>query len=255
MTIATWNINGIRARLDRLVQWLEKARPDVVCLQEIKCVEDQFPMDRITGAGYHAAVYGQKAFNGVAILARSEPLDVVRGLGDDVGDLQARLIAATVDGVRVLSAYVPNGGDMGSDKYAYKLAWLRRLLDTLDMAGVPAGDLALCGDFNIIPEDRDAREPSQWEGTVLYNPEVRALLGEIVGLGLSDVFRRFHTESELYSWWDYRRLAFPRNDGLRIDLVLCTPSLEKRCSDAFIERDERKGEKPSDHVPVVAVLD
>lgn len=255
MTIATWNINGVRARLERLVHWLETASPDVVCLQEIKCVEDQFPMERITAAGYHAVVHGQKAFNGVAILSRSEPVDVLKGLDDPVDDPQARLVAATVDGIRVVSAYVPNGADMGSDKYAYKLAWLGRLVDYLERAGVPESDLALCGDFNIIPEDRDAQEPSQWEGTVLYNPEVRSLLGEIVGLGLCDVFRQHHQEPGLYSWWDYRRLAFPRNDGLRIDLVLCTPSLEGRCSDAFIDRDERKGEKPSDHVPVVAVID
>lgn len=255
MTIATWNINGIRARLDRLLSWLHKAQPDALCLQEIKCTDEQFPYEPIQEAGYRTTVFGQKAWNGVAILSPSEALDVERGMGDGVEDEQARLVAATVDGVRVLSAYVPNGSEMGSDKYAYKLKWLNRLTEHLFRTGVPDLPLALCGDFNILPEDRDASDPAFWEGTVLYNPEVRGLLAGIVDLGLTDVFRKHHDDAELYSWWDYRRLAFPRNDGLRIDFVLCTPSLESRCVEAFIDRDERKGTKPSDHAPVVAVFD
>jgi len=238
--------------LERLVDWLVRAQPDAVCLQEIKCVDEQFPFQPIEEAGYHAAVYGQKGFNGVAILSRTEPIDVLRGLDDGVDDPQARLIAATVEDVRVVSAYVPNGSEVGSDKYAYKLAWLDRLIGYLEAAGVPEAHLALCGDFNIVPEERDAHDPAAWEGTVLYNPEVRGLLGRIMGLGLADSLRKHREEAGLYSWWDYRRLAFPKNLGLRIDLILCTPGLDARCTDVVIDRNERKGAKPSDHVPVIA---
>ncbi len=254
MTIATWNVNSVKARLPRLLAWLDRARPDVVCLQELKGTDDAFPYDEVRAAGYHAVVHGQKTYNGVAILSRLAPADAAAGLGDGVPDPQARLVAATVGGVRVVSAYVPNGGEVGTPPYAYKLEWLRRLRAYLGRAGVPEVPLVVCGDFNIVPSDLDCHDPSAWEGSVLYNPELRAVHQDLLALGLVDTFRLHHPEDRNYSWWDYRNFAFPRDDGLRIDFVLCTPALAARCTGAGIDRDERKGEKPSDHVPVWAAF-
>jgi exodeoxyribonuclease-3 len=254
MKIATWNVNSIRAREERLLKWLARQQPDVVCLQELKVTDEAFPFEAVRQAGYHAAVYGQKTYNGVAILARAELSDVERGFNDGVDDPQARFIAATMNGIRIISAYIPNGAEVGSDKYAYKLEWLRRLKNYLNARGVLSMPLALCGDFNIAPEDRDVASPDNWEGSVLFNPEMRHQFSEILKLGLTDVFRLHHAETGLYSWWDYRQLGFPRNDGLRIDHILGTQPLIDHCTGAMIDRDERKGEKPSDHAPVMAVF-
>lgn len=247
MRIATWNINSIRIRTDRLVAWLGKRQPDVLCLQEIKCEDELFPYEAVASLGYHAAVHGQKTYNGVALLSRTPAVDVERGLGDGVDDPQARFIAATIGGVRVASIYVPNGGEVGSDKYAYKLAFLRRLRRWLD-GRQPVDKLVLCGDFNIAPTDADARNPAQWADTVLCTPEVRMALANLLVWGLDDAVRRHRPEPGLYSWWDYRMLGFQKNDGLRIDHLFATAAL--RSSDAWIDRDERKGQQPSDHVPV-----
>jgi exodeoxyribonuclease-3 len=250
--IATWNVNSVRARQERLLAWLARQSPDVVCLQELKVEEAQFPFDALRGAGYHAVVEGQRTYNGVAILAREEPTDVVKGLCDDADDPQARLIAATVHGVRVLSAYVPNGAEVGSDKWAYKLDWLRRLtayLETRHRADTP---LALCGDLNMAPEARDVHDPTLWEGSVLYHADLRAVFARLQAWGVADALRAHHSESGLYSWWDYRMLAFPRNHGLRIDHILITEPLKARCTACAIDRDERKGKQPSDHAPVIA---
>jgi exodeoxyribonuclease-3 len=250
--IATWNVNSIRARQERLLAWLARRAPDVVCLQELKVEEEQFPFDALRGAGYHAAVAGQRTYNGVAILAREEPQDVVPGMGDDVDDPQARLIEATVSGVRVISAYVPNGGEVGSDKWAYKLDWLGRLTACLARRHRPDEPLALCGDLNAAPEARDVHDPDLWEGTVLYHPDVRAAFARVREWGLVDALRIHHPEGGLYSWWDYRMLAFPKNHGLRIDHMLISEPLRARCTDCRIDREERKGKQPSDHAPVVA---
>jgi exodeoxyribonuclease-3 len=255
MKIATWNVNSIRAREERLLNWLAKQQPDVVCLQELKVTDDAFPFEALRQAGYYAAVCGQKTYNGVAILARTEPTEVERGFGDGVEDPQARFIAATVAGVRIASVYVPNGGEVGTDKYAYKLDWLRRFKAYLKARHRLSGPLVLCGDFNIALEERDVANPDLWEGTVLFNPEMRDQFREFLELGLVDTFRLHHTEAGLYSWWDYRQLGFPRNDGLRIDHILATRSLADRCTTALIDREERKGAKPSDHAPVIAVFD
>ncbi|RMG55360.1 MAG: exodeoxyribonuclease III [Acidobacteria bacterium] len=255
MKIASWNVNSIRARLERLLHWLAEHQPDVVCLQELKVTEEQFPFEVLREAGYRAAVYGQKAYNGVAILARAELTDVQRGFGDEEEEAQARLIAATVDGLRVLSAYVPNGAEVGSEKYAHKLRWLDRFkgyLKEYDLSGRP---LVVCGDFNIAPEARDVAHPDAWEGTVLFNPEMRAAFRELLDSGLIDTFRKHEDRGGFYSWWDYRRLAFVRDDGLRIDHILATPPLADRCTAAWIDREARKGPKPSDHAPVIAVFD
>lgn len=255
MLIATWNVNSIRAREERLLQWLESRQADVICIQELKAIDEAFPFDVVRQAGYYAAVYGQKTYNGVAILARTEPTDVERGFGDSVDDPQARFIAATVEGIRVLSAYVPNGAEVRSDKYAYKLAWLRRLNAYLKDHDLLLGSVVLCGDINIAPEAHDVANPEAWEGSVLFNPEMRARFRELLDLGLVDTFRLHRSEGGYYSWWDYRNLAFPRNDGLRIDHIFATRPLTDRCTEALIDREERKGKKPSDHVPVLAVFD
>ena len=254
MRIATWNVNSVRARKERLLAFLARHRPDVVCLQELKTEEEGFPFEELRAAGWHAAVLGQKTYNGVAVLSREEPVDVATGFGDGGDESQARLVAATVGGLRVASAYVPNGKEVGSEKWPYKLEWLDRLAAWVRrQAGGPP--LVLCGDFNVAPEERDVASPEAWAGSVLCHPDVRARWAALLTAGLVDSFRLHHEEGGLFSWWDYRMLAFPKNDGLRIDHVLIAPALVPRCTGAHIDRDERKGKLPSDHAPVFAELD
>jgi exodeoxyribonuclease-3 len=252
MKIATWNVNSIRARSERLFRWLETHRPEVLCLQELKVQDADFPFEALRAAGYEAAVHAQRTYNGVAILSRDMPTEIERGFGDGDDDSEARLVAARVAGIRVVSVYVPNGQEVGSAKWTYKLAWLRRLRAWLDRRCRPDEPLLLCGDFNVAPEARDVHDPAAWEPTVLFHPEARAALERVRSWGLADTLRLHRQEDGLYSWWDYRMLAFPRNNGLRIDLVLATPPLAGRCSAASIDRDERKGTLPSDHAPVIA---
>jgi exodeoxyribonuclease-3 len=254
MKVATWNVNSIRTRLERLLAWLERARPDVVCLQELKGVDASFPHSELEAAGYHAAVYGEKTYNGVAILSRDEPAEVERGLGD-TADPQARLIAARIRGVSVLSVYVPNGQTVGSEKFSYKIEWLGRLRAYLERRFDPAAPLLVCGDFNVAPADLDVANPERWADTVLCHPAARTALEDVRGWGLVDLLRRQHPEEPFYSWWDYRMLAFPKNDGLRIDHIFASAPLAERCVAAEIDRNERKGQKPSDHAPVVVVLE
>lgn len=255
LKIATWNVNSVRARLERLLGWLGREQPDIVCLQELKVTDADFPRAELEAAGWHAAVLGQKTYNGVAILARTAPLDVRTGLQDAGLDREARLIAARAGGIRVLSAYVPNGKVVGSDKWALKLDWLRRLrahvADTYD----PGEPLVLAGDFNVAPDDRDVARVLEWKDSVLCHEEVRALLREIAAWGLRDTIRLHHAGDGPYTWWDYRMLGFAKGNGLRIDHILATASLAARCTGAYVVRDERKGKQPSDHAPVVAVFD
>jgi exodeoxyribonuclease III len=251
MLFATWNVNSVRARQERLLAWLERRRPDILCLQELKVADEHFPAEALRLAGYHSAVHGQKTYNGVAILSREPAEAVVRGIADDVDDPQARLISAHVRGIDVLCAYVPNGSEVGSDKWEYKLHWLRRLRDHLTRHQRPDRPLILCGDLNIAPEPRDVHDPALWEDTVLFHPDARAALADVMAWGLLDAFRLLHSQGGLYSWWDYRMLAFPKNAGLRIDHVLITDPLRERCLSAWIDRDERKGKQPSDHAPVL----
>jgi exodeoxyribonuclease-3 len=250
MLLATWNINSIRAREERLLDWLARREPDVVCLQELKCTADQFPFDALEEAGYHAAVHGQKTYNGVAILARTPIEDIVNGFDDGEDDEEARVIGGTVEGVRIASVYVVNGRRIDSDKYAFKLRWLDRLEGYVARHDLSA-PLALCGDYNIAPDARDVEKEESWAGGVLYNEDLSARFQRLLELGLVDTFRRHHEEGGTYSWWDYRRLAFPKNDGLRIDHILATPALADSSTDAWVDRDERKGKKPSDHAPVL----
>ncbi len=256
MKLASWNVNSIRVRRERLLRWLDAQRPDVVCLQELKATEAQFPMDALRAAGYDVAVLGQKGYNGVAILSRAGlGLEDVRlGLDDGAEDVSARLVSARVGGLRVITVYVPNGQVVGSERYAYKLAWLRRLRAYLERHHRTSEPLVLCGDFNVAPEPRDVQFPREWEASVLFHPDVRAALRQVMDWGLADTFRLHHQEGGFYSWWDYRMLSFPKNDGLRLDLVLATEPVARSCTEASIQRDERKGKLASDHVPVLATL-
>ena len=254
MQIATWNVNSLRVRLDHLRQWLAASPVDAIALQELKLADEQFPRDEIEALGFRAVHYGQKTYNGVAILARQQPLDVVTGIpGDD--DPQRRVIAATVGGIRLVNVYVPNGQTPDSDKYVYKLAWLERLGAYLAGLLAKHPQLLVVGDFNIAPEDRDVHDPAQWEGSVHVSPPERAALAKITSLGLTDLFRRFEQPPKSYSWWDYRMGAFRRNHGLRIDLMLASPALAARCTACTIDRSTRALERPSDHAPVTAAFD
>jgi exodeoxyribonuclease-3 len=255
MKLGSWNVNSIRARLPRLLAWLGEHLPDVVCLQETKVEDAAFPLLELRGLGYHAELFGQRTYNGVALLSRTPITEVTRGLGDGTADDQARFLCARTAGVRVASVYVPNGQAVGSDKFRYKLEWLRRCRSWLDRAARPDEPLVLGGDYNVAPEDRDVHDPVRWKDQVLCHPEERAGLAGIAGFGLEDLFRRRQPEPGFYSWWDYRQLSFPRNHGLRIDHLLATAPLASRCREVVIDRNARKGKDPSDHAPVVALFD
>jgi exodeoxyribonuclease III len=251
--IVSWNINSLRKRQERLVRWLEETSPDVVCLQETKCPDEQFPVLALNAAGYRSACHGEKSYNGVAILSKSELTDVRVSLCDETSDPQARVIAATVRNVRVFSIYAPNGQAVGSPAYQYKLSWFRRLHDCL--AKEKSKYLAVCGDFNVAPADADVHDPVLWRGAIMCSQEERAAFASLCELGLTDSLRLHHPEGGLFSWWDYRMLAFPKNRGLRIDAILVSKPLAKECREAGIDREMRKGKEPSDHAPVWAEFD
>lgn len=256
MKVATWNVNSIRARFEHMMSWLEKTQPDVVLLQELKCLAEQFPYDELGMLGYRCAVNGQKTYNGVAILVRGEePKNIVVGFDDDVEDTHARAIAATAFGVRFMSLYAPNGQEVGAPAYDYKLAWFGRLRAYLDRRHQPSEPLVLGGDWNVAPEDRDVHDPAEWAGQILCSEAERAALRDLRGFGLVDLFRRHHDEPGLYSWWDYRALGFAKNRGLRIDTLFVTETVAARCVACAIDREARKGSKPSDHAPVVATIE
>jgi exodeoxyribonuclease III len=254
MLIATWNVNSLRVRIDHLSQWLADHPVDVFALQELKLTDEQFPVEAIRALGYSAVYFGQKTYNGVAILARESPTDVVMGIPDD-GDPQRRVIAASIRDIRIVNVYVPNGQSVGSEKFGYKLAWLERLRGYLAALLARHPRLLVVGDFNIAPEDRDVHDPAAWEGSVHVSPPEREALAKISALGLTDLFRRFEQPEKTFSWWDYRMGAFRRNHGLRIDLMLASPGLTAACSACAIDRTTRAWERPSDHAPVVAAFD
>ena len=254
MRIATWNVNSLRVRLPQLTQWLQANPVDAIGLQELKQTDEDFPAAEIASLGLHAAWYGQKTYNGVAIVAREPVEDVAYGIpGFD--DPQRRVIAATVGGVRLINVYVPNGQAVGSDKYAYKLDWLGRLTDYVTSQLALHPRLAIVGDYNIAPEDRDVHDPAKWEGSVHVSAAERAALQELLKAGLVDTFRLFEQQPDAYSWWDYRMGAFRRNHGLRIDLVLASRELASSCIGCHVDRTPRTWERPSDHAPVLATFD
>ena len=252
MLVASWNINSVRARTERLLAWLTDRRPDVACLQELKCTDEQFPSEQVRALGYHPVLFGQKSYNGVAILARAEAERIERGFLDGEDDAQARVVSATFAGVRVASLYAPNGQAVGSPAYHQKLEWYVRFRRWLDVRHRVDEPLVVCGDFNVAPEERDVWDPKLWEGQTLFSPPERAALKRAVEFGLEDTFRRVHPEPGRYSWWDYRMLGFQKNRGLRLDHVYATAALVARLQAAGIDREARKGPGPSDHAPVWA---
>jgi exodeoxyribonuclease-3 len=252
MRLVSWNINSLRKRQERLVGWLRETGPDIVCLQETKCTDDQFPEQALRDAGYHAAFHGQKSYNGVAILAKSELGGVQNSLGDEVADDHARVIAATLGDIRVVCIYAPNGQAVGAPAYDYKLQWYARLNRYLTEQLKVFPRLIVCGDFNIAPEDRDVYEPALWRGAIMCSEQERGAFAALRELGLADTLRLHHPEEGLFSWWDYRMLSFPKNRGLRIDAILASEPVAARCTDGGIEREMRKGQEPSDHAPVWA---
>jgi exodeoxyribonuclease-3 len=254
MRIATWNVNSLRVRMEHLGRWLAENPVDAIALQELKLTDEQFPHAAFEAMGMEAACYGQKTYNGVAIASLRPPADVTTGVPGDP-DPQRRVIAATLGPVRLVNVYVPNGQAVGSDKYAYKLAWLERLRAWLGSLLERHEYLLVAGDFNIAPEDRDVHDPAAWEGAVHVSAAEREALGRIAALGLTDLFRRFEQPKNAWSWWDYRMNAFRRDHGLRIDLMLASEALATRCSACTIDRAPRGWERPSDHAPVTATFD
>jgi exodeoxyribonuclease-3 len=259
MRIATWNVNSIKQRLDNVLAWLAERQPDVVCLQETKCVDAAFPRDALESAGYNVAFHGQKTFNGVAILSKRPFDDVTPRLPGDDGDDHARFMEAVVPSaagvVRVACLYLPNGNPPGGDKYAYKIKWMDRLIDYARDRLALEEPLVLAGDYNVIPAAADARNPAAWASDALYLPQTRQKFRELLNLGLVDAVRAGSDEGGLYTFWDYQAGAWQKNDGVRIDHILLSPQASDTLSNVVIDRHVRAWEKPSDHVPVVIELD
>jgi len=252
--IATWNVNSLRVRLTQLKDWLAANPVDLIALQETKLPDADFPVEDIRALGMHAVYSGQRTYNGVAILSKQEPADVVAGI-PGFEDEQRRVLAATVAGLRVIDVYVPNGQTVGSDKFEYKLRWLEALRVYVMAELVRHPRLVVLGDYNIAPEDRDVHDPKAWQGSVHVSEPERAALRSLLGVGLVDCFRLFDQPEKSFSWWDYRMMAFRRNAGLRIDLILASAKLAEKCAQSRIDRTPRRLERPSDHTPVLASFD
>lgn len=255
LSVVSWNVNSIRARLDRVTSWIDEHQPDVLCMQELKVGEKEFPFDAFRERRYHVHGAYQRTYNGVGIASRAPLADTTSGLGDGVEDPQARIVSGVISGVRVITCYVPNGQSVGSDKYVYKMEWMKRLRAHLDRHHKPDEKLLICGDFNVAPEDRDVHDPAFWSRTTLFHRTSRDALAHVLDFGLVDTLRLHTQETGLYSWWDYRMLSFPRNHGLRIDFVFATKPLADLCREVVVDREARKGPLPSDHAPVIARFD
>lgn len=258
MKLATWNVNSLKVRLPQVLDWLQENPVEALCLQELKLTDDNFPLDAFTEIGYQAKWAGQKTYNGVAVVTKAECSDVQRNI-PDYEDPQQRVLATTLDSpigaIRVISAYCPNGQSVGSDKYEYKLKWFAALRVWLEQELQRYPRLAILGDYNIAPADEDVHDPAKWEGEVLVSEPERSAFRGLIGLGLTDAFRLFDQEEKTFTWWDYRRYAFRRNAGLRIDHVLLSEALRPHCAACIVDRAPRANEQPSDHAPVIATLD
>jgi exodeoxyribonuclease III len=252
--IATWNVNGIRARIDAVAEWLRQHEPDVLCMQETKVVDDDFPFEELTRAGYAVTIAGQPSYNGVAIASRHPLSDVRVGLHDDPPDAERRFIAATVLGVRIVNVYVPNGKNVQLPSFVEKLRWLERLRMTLDLGARADGELVLCGDFNVAREDLDVHDPVRLRGQLHFHPDEQRALSRVLDFGLIDAFRKANPGERRFSWWDYRSGDFRNNRGLRIDYLFLTASLAARIERVEIDAEPRRLPKPSDHAPVVVEL-
>ena len=254
MKIATWNVNSLKVRLPHVLEWLAANEPDVMVLQEIKQVTELFPSAELLEAGYQSVASGQKTYNGVAVIAKQIPADPVTDF-PGFEDPQRRILASTINDVRVVDLYVPNGSEVGSEKYAYKLSWLAALTSFLEDELSRHEKLVVLGDFNIAPADEDVPDAEKWGEAILCSPKEREALKGLLDLGLSDVFRQFEQAEKTFSWWDYRAAGFRRNAGLRIDLILATDALSKNCTASYVDKEPRSWERPSDHAPVVAEFD
>jgi exodeoxyribonuclease-3 len=255
LKVATWNVNSLNVRLPHVLAWCAEAQPDILGLQETKLVDEKFPVQELADAGYDVAFSGQPTYNGVALLSRKGPAqDVVTDI-PELDDPQRRIIAGTFGDLRVINLYVVNGKEVGSDKFEYKLHWLERVTDWIASEMERHDEVVVMGDFNIAPDDRDVHDPDAWAGGILCSEPERDALRSILGLGLTDTFRLFEQPEKTFSWWDYRRVAFRRNAGLRIDLVLASQVLADRCTRAWIDKEPRRQERPSDHTPAIAEFD
>ena len=251
LKVASWNVNSLNVRLPHVLAWCHVARPDILALQETKLPDDRFPVDELREAGYHSVYSGQKTYNGVAILSREPATDIVTDI-DGLDDPQRRILAATIGDVRIIDLYVVNGSEVGSEKFAYKLHWLEQVTRWIAGELQKSDKVIVLGDFNIAPDDRDVHDQEAWSEKILCSKPEREALQHILDLGLSDTFRQFEQEEKIWSWWDYRMAAFRRNMGLRIDLVLASAALAKVCSAAYIDKEPRRQDRPSDHTPAVA---
>ena len=251
MKIATWNVNSMNAREPHVVEWLQNHNPDVLVLQEIKQVTEKFPAEALQELGYHSIASGQKTYNGVAVVSKAPANNPVTDF-PDLDDPQRRILATTIGDVRVVDLYIPNGSEVGSEKYAYKLNWLSSLRNFLEAEMQQHENLVVLGDFNIAPADRDVYDPEKWGEGILCSPLERQALRELIDLGLTDVFRKFEQPESMFSWWDYRAAGFRRNAGLRIDLILTSQSMTERCTASYVDKEPRAWDRPSDHAPVVA---
>lgn len=254
VTVVAYNVNSIKARQERLLTWLDACSPDVALLQETKTIDEAFPREPLEERGYTCAIHGQKTYNGVAILSKEPIEEIATGFQDGGDDSQARFIVGKTFGMTVASAYIPNGSELDSNKYGYKKEWLRRLHAFTEKLLATGEPVLIGGDFNIAPEEKDVAKPEKWTESVLTSPEVRQAFADYCALGLADTFRKSHPDAAEFSWWDYRNLGFPKNNGLRIDFLLASAALAERLVEASIDRDERKGKKPSDHAPVMATF-
>lgn len=254
MLIATWNVNSILARMPSVVRWLDDVKPDVLCMQETKCTDDKVPVIAFQERGYHCQLFGQQSYNGVAILTRGACETTQRGFPNDDGEAQSRLITTTFNDISIVNVYIPNGQMVGSEKFEFKLAWMRRLREFFDSHYDKSTPVLLCGDFNVAPEERDVHDPRLWQGRIMFSEKERAALQDIKAWGFTDAFR-LHTEAGgKFTWWDYRAGAFRRNLGLRIDHVWISDSLVPRSVRTWIDIEPRTWERPSDHAPVIAEL-
>jgi exodeoxyribonuclease-3 len=251
MKIATWNVNSLKVRLPHVLEWLTANDPDILVLQEIKQVTEVFPTDALAEIGYRSVASGQKTYNGVAVISKSEAIDVVTDF-PGFEDPQRRILAATIGGVRVVDLYIPNGSEVGSEKYAYKLSWLEALQGFLSDELAKHERLVVLGDFNIAPADEDVHDPAKWGEDILCSPLERAALKNLMALGLTDVFRLFEQPEKSFSLWDYRAAGFRRNAGLRIDLILASQDMTEACRKSYVDKEPRSWERPSDHTPVIA---
>jgi len=254
MKLVTWNVNSVNARLDRVLHFIDRENPDFLCLQELKCPEENFPLNAFESKGLFCSIWGQKTYNGVAIISKTKPDSVVKGMETLPEDKEARFISAKFGALTVVSAYVPNGQEVGAEKYHYKLNWMEHLSLTLSPLTKSQSPLLVCGDFNVALTERDVHDPHKWQDQILFSEKEKEALQKIIALGLHDIFRQEHPSDPGFTWWDYRNMAFLKNHGLRIDYIFASASLQELVEEIYVDKLERKGNQPSDHAPLISIF-